>query len=99
EDFKPYVLKWTDSGKTWTSIAGDLSENGAVLAFAEDPVNANLLFAGTEFGAYFTINGGEHWVRLKGGLPKIAVRDMVIQARENDLVIASFGRGFYVLDN
>ncbi|PYX32642.1 MAG: glycosyl hydrolase [Acidobacteria bacterium] len=99
EDFKPYVLKSTDSGKTWTSIAGDLPENGPVLAFAEDPGNANLLFAGTEFGAYFTINGGEHWVRLKGGLPTIAVRDMVIQARENDLVIASFGRGFYVLDN
>jgi photosystem II stability/assembly factor-like uncharacterized protein len=99
EDFKPYVLKSTDAGKTWTPIAGDLPENGPILAFAEDPVNANLLFAGTEFGAYFTIDGGQHWVRLKGGLPTIAVRDMVIQARENDLVIATFGRGFYVLDN
>ena len=99
EDFKPYLLKSTDTGKTWTSIAGDLPENGPVLAFAEDPVNANLLFAGTEFGAFFTINGGQHWVRLKGGLPTIAVRDMVIQAREGDLVIATFGRGFYVLDN
>ncbi len=98
-DFKPYLLKSTDAGKTWSSIAGDLPENGPVLAFAEDSANANLLFAGTEFGAYFTINGGQHWVRLKGGLPTIAVRDMVIQARENDLVIATFGRGFYVLDD
>jgi photosystem II stability/assembly factor-like uncharacterized protein len=99
EDFKPYLLKSTDAGKTWTSIAGDLPENGPVLAFAEDPVNPNLLFAGTEFGAFFSINGGQHWVQLKGGLPTIAVRDMVIQTRENDLVIATFGRGFYVLDN
>ena len=99
EDFKPYLLKSSDAGKTWTSIAGDLPENGPVLAFAEDPVNPNLLFAGTEFGAFFTIDGGHHWVRLKGGLPTIAVRDMVIQGREGDLVIATFGRGFYVLDD
>src|SRR5579863_7109941 len=99
EDFKPYLLKSTDTGKTWTSIAGDLPESGPVLAFAEDTVNANLLFAGTEFGAFFTIDGGQHWVQLKGGLPTIAVRDMVIQGREGDLVIATFGRGFYVLDD
>jgi photosystem II stability/assembly factor-like uncharacterized protein len=99
EDFKPYLLKSTDSGKSWTSIAGDLPENGPVLAFAEDTANPNLLFAGTEFGAFFTVDAGKHWVQLKGGLPTIAVRDMVIQARESDLVIATFGRGFYVLDD
>jgi len=99
EDFKPYLLRSTDSGKTWTSIAGNLPENGSVLAFAEDTVNANLLFAGTEFGAFFTVDGGARWVQLKGGLPTIAVRDMVMQAREGDLVIATFGRGFYVLDD
>ena len=70
-----------------------------MLAFAEDTVNPNLWFAGTEFGAFFTVDGGAHWVQLKGGLPTIAVRDMVIQAREGDLVIATFGRGFYVLDD
>jgi photosystem II stability/assembly factor-like uncharacterized protein len=99
EDFKPYLLKSTDAGKTWTSIAGDLPGNGPVLAFAEDTLNPNLWFAGTEYGAFFTIDGGQHWVQLKGGLPTIAVRDMVIQAREGDLVIATFGRGFYVLDD
>jgi photosystem II stability/assembly factor-like uncharacterized protein len=99
EDFKPYVLKSTDAGKTWSSITGDLPDNGPVLAFVEDPVNPKLLFVGTEFGAFFTIDGGQHWVRLKGGLPTIAVRDMVLQTREGDLVIATFGRGFYVLDD
>ncbi len=99
EDFKPYLLKSNDAGKSWTPIAGDLPLSGAVLAFAEDPINPNLLFAGTEFGAFFTIDGGKKWIQLKGGLPVIAVRDMVMQARENDLVIATFGRGFYVLDD
>ena len=99
EDFKPYVLKSTDAGKTWTAISGDLPENGPVLAFAEDPVNRDLLFVGTEFGAFFTLDGGKKWIQLKGGLPTIAVRDMVIQKRERDLVLATFGRGFYVLDD
>jgi photosystem II stability/assembly factor-like uncharacterized protein len=99
EDFKPYLLKSSDMGKTWISIAGDLPENGPVLAFVEDTANPNLLFAGTEFGAFFTVDGGQHWVRLKGGLPTIAVRDMVMQAREGDLALATFGRGFYVLDD
>jgi hypothetical protein len=69
------------------------------LAFAEDPVNPNLLFVGTEFGLYFTVNAGQKWIRLKNNLPTIPVRDLVIQERENDLVMATFGRGFYVLDN
>src|SRR5579862_2527387 len=99
EDFKPYLLKSTDAGKTWASIAGNLPENGPVLGFVEDAVNPNLLFAGTEYGAFFTVDGGGHWVQLKGGLPTIAVRDMVEQTREGDLVIATFGRGFYVLDD
>jgi photosystem II stability/assembly factor-like uncharacterized protein len=99
EDFKPYLLRSGDAGKSWTSIAANLPENGPVLAFTEDTVNANLLFVGTEFGAFFTVDGGLHWVQLKGGLPTIGVRDMVIQGRENDLVIATFGRGFYVLDD
>ena len=99
EDFKPYVMKSTDAGKSWISVAGNLPDNGPVLAFAEDTMNPDLLFAGTEFGAYFTVDGGKKWIQLKGGLPTIAIRDMVIQEREGDLVVATFGRGFYVLDD
>jgi len=97
-DFKPYVLKSTDLGKTWTSIAGDLPARGDVWVIAEDTQDRNLLFAGTEFGAYVTRDGGARWVKL-GGLPTIQVRDIAIQKRANDLVVATFGRGFYILDD
>ncbi|WP_309646910.1 hypothetical protein, partial [Nocardioides sp.] len=98
-DFKPYVHKSTDGGKTWTAIQGNLPEKGTVYTIAEDHVNPNLLFVGTEFGVFFSIEGGKTWTQLKGGLPTIAVRDMDIQKRENDLVLATFGRGFYILDD
>ena len=98
-DFKPYVYKSANRGGSWESIAGDLPANGPALSFAEDHVNPNLLFVGTEFGLFFTVDGGKKWVRLRGNLPTIAVRDMVIQERENDLVLGTFGRGFYVLDD
>ncbi|HEY9503373.1 MAG TPA: hypothetical protein VIR01_17185, partial [Pyrinomonadaceae bacterium] len=98
-DFKPYLLKTTDAGRTWVSIANNLPKNGPVLAIAEDHVNPNLLFAGTEFGLYFSIDAGQKWIQLKGGLPTIAVRDLNIQKRENDLIVATFGRGIYILDN
>jgi hypothetical protein len=80
-------------------VKGDLPANGPVLAIAEDYQNSGLLFAGTEFGLFVSTNGGQRWIQLKGGLPTIAVRDLAIQKRENDLVLATFGRGFYVLDN
>ncbi|MCF8348170.1 MAG: hypothetical protein K9G61_05100 [Bacteroidales bacterium] len=99
DDFKPYLLKSTDQGKTWTSIAGDLPDDQPVHSVMQDPVASNLLFAGTEFGIYFTLDGGSHWMKLGSGLPDIAVRDMVVQEREKDLVIATFGRGFYILDD
>ena len=76
-----------------------MPERGSVYAIAEDHVNPNLLFAGTEFGLFFSINGGNNWVQIKSGLPTIAIRDIAIQKRENDLVLASFGRGFYILDD
>lgn len=98
-DFKPYLLKSTDKGNSWVNIAGDLPIRGTVYSIAEDHENPNLLFAGTEFGFFFTINGGKNWIQLNAGLPTIAVRDIAIQKRENDLVIATFGRGFYVLDD
>ncbi len=98
-DFKPYLFKTTDAGRTWTSIKGNLPANHPVWAIAEDQVNPNLLFAGTEFGLFFTIDGGQKWIQLRGGLPTIQVRDLAIQRRENDLVVGTFGRGIYILDN
>ena len=98
-DFKPYLLKTTDAGRTWTSISSNLPKNGPVLAIAEDHVNPSLLFTGTEFGLWFSIDGGQKWIQLKGGLPTIAVADLNIQKRENDLIVGTFGRGIYILDN
>lgn len=98
-DFKPYIFKTTDGGKTWSAIQSNLPARGSVYSIAEDHVNPDLLFAGTEFGVYFTVDGGKQWTQLKSGLPTIAVRDIEIQKRENDLVLATFGRGFYILDN
>ncbi|HKP45230.1 MAG TPA: hypothetical protein VJT50_01405 [Pyrinomonadaceae bacterium] len=98
-DFKPYLLKSVDAGRTWVSIAGNLPKNGPVWAIAEDYVNPNLLFAGTEYGVFFSVDGSQKWIQLKSGLPTIAVRDIAIQKRENDLVLGTFGRGIYILDN
>ena len=98
-DFKPYLMKSTDAGKTWTAINGNLPARGSLYAIAEDHINPNLLFVGTEFGLFMTVDGGGKWVQMKGGLPTIAIRDIAIQRTENDLVLATFGRGFYVLDD
>jgi photosystem II stability/assembly factor-like uncharacterized protein len=98
-NFLPLLLRSDDRGATWTSIAGDLPKRGTVYAIAQDFEKPELLFAGTEFGLFFTLDGGKKWMQLKGGLPPIAVRDLVIQRRANDLVLATFGRGFYVFDD
>jgi len=98
-DFKPYLLRTTDAGRTWTSLSSNLPKNGPVWAIAEDHVNPSLLFVGTEFGLFFSVDGGQKWIQLKGGLPTIAVRDLNIHKRENDLIVGTFGRGIYVLDN
>lgn len=98
-DFAPYLLKSTDAGKTWEKVAGDLPARGSVLAIAEDHVNPKLLFAGTEFGLFFTVDGGQKWHRMRSGLPTIPVRDLCIQQPMNDLLVGTFGRGFYVFDD
>lgn len=98
-DFKPYLLRSDDRGTTWKSIAGDLPDRHVVWTVVEDHENENLLFVGTEFGLFFTIDGGAHWVELKGGMPTISVRDLEIQRRENDIVAGTFGRGIYILDD
>jgi len=99
DDFKPYLLKSTDKGESWEPITNGLPENGTVHAIEQDFKNPDLLFAGTEFGIFFSNNQGKKWVQLKNGIPTIAVRDIDIQEREQDLVLATFGRGFYILDN
>ncbi len=98
DDFKPYLLKSADKGRTWTTIAANLP-NETVHTIAQDFVNPDLLFVGTEFSFYLSVDGGKTWVRLNSGLPDIAVRDITIHEGENDLVIATFGRGFYILDD
>ena len=97
-DFKPYLFKSVNKGLTWQNISSNLPARGSVYAFDQDHVNKDLLFVGTEFGVFFSTNGGAHWKQFKSGLPTIAVRDIAIQKRENDLVLGTFGRGFYVLD-
>ncbi len=98
-DFTPYLLVSRDRGRTFASLAANLEAPHYVHDVAEDPVDPKLLFVGTEFGLWFSPSGGERWVRLQGGLPTIAVMDLAIQERENDLVLATFGRGFYILDD
>ncbi|MBV6522521.1 MAG: Ycf48-like protein [Gemmatimonadaceae bacterium] len=97
-DFKPYAFKTTDLGRTWTSINGNLPERGGTFAIAEDHVDPNLLFIGTEFAAYASKDGGRHWIRIPG-VPTIKVADIAIQRRENDLVLGTFGRGVYIVDD
>ncbi|MEM8896727.1 MAG: glycosyl hydrolase [Bacteroidota bacterium] len=98
-DYKPYFLKTTDKGRSWTSMTDGLPEKTLVWRFVQDHVKKDLMFLATEFGIYFTVNGGNDWTKLSGGVPTIPFRDLAIQKRENDLVGASFGRSFYVLDD
>lgn len=98
-DFKPYIFMSKDKGMTWTNISNNLPERGSVYSLAEDHVDPNLIFAGTEFSFFVSNNRGAKWKKLSTGLPPIAVKDIAIQKRENDIVLATFGRGFYVLDD
>ena len=97
-DYKPYVLKTENRGRSWSLISNDLPERGSAHTIIEDHVDPNLLFVGTEFGLFFSNNGGENWNELTS-LPTIAVRDLEIQRREGDLVVGTFGRGIYILDD
>jgi hypothetical protein len=98
DDHRPYLFRTSDYGATWTSLANNLPAEGPVHVIREDPRNKDLLFVGTEFGLYVSLDAGAIWHHLKGGLPTVAVHDLVIHPREHDLVIATHGRGMYVLD-
>jgi photosystem II stability/assembly factor-like uncharacterized protein len=97
-DYKPYVLKTENRGRNWSLISNNLPERGSAHTIIEDHVDSNLLFVGTEFGLFFSNDGGANWNELTS-LPTIAVRDLEIQRREGDLVVGTFGRGFYILDD
>jgi len=98
-DFTPYVAVSRDRGRTWSSIRGDLPDREVVYTVIQDHVKPGLLFAGTEFGLYATLDEGGRWLPLDGGFPTIQVRDLDIQREWNDLAVATFGRGFYILDD
>ena len=98
-DYKPYLVKSTDRGKTWTLISGDLPERHLVWRIEQDHENKNLFFLGTEYGLFCSLDGCKTWIKMTSGAPNIPFRDLAIQRRENDLVAATFGRGFYVLDD
>lgn len=95
-DFKPYILFSKDKGKTWSSITSNLPE-GSVYTIVQDFKDPEMLFCGTEFGLFVTFSNGKKWFKISNGLPDILVSDLVIQERECDLVLATFGRGFYIL--
>lgn len=98
-DFAPYIFKSADRGRTWSSITGDLPARHVVWRVVQDHVKRDLLFAGTEFGVFFTVDAGKKWIKLEGEVPNIPFRDLAIQKREDDLVGATFGRGFFVFDD
>lgn len=98
-DTRPYLLRSDDRGRTWVSVSGDLPDRTLVWAVAQDHVDKDLVFAGTEFGIFVTLDGGKRWHKLGGGVPTISFRDLEIQERESDLVGGSFGRGIFILDD
>ena len=100
DDFKPYIFKTTDGGKTWTNISGKLPEKAYVQVIREDPKNTNLLYAGTELGLFASYNGGAEWMPLNlKNLPNVSVHDILIHPRENDLILATHGRSIWIFDD
>ena len=97
-DFNPYLFKSEDQGNSWVPISNDLPKRTLLWRIVQDHINKNLFFLATEFGVYTSLNGCKNWQKLNG-TPNMGFRDLVIQKRESDLVAASFGRGFYVLDD
>ena len=98
-DYRPMLLKTTDGGKSWRKAVKGLPDTTLTWRVVQDRVDPDLMFAGTEFGVYFSTDRGEEWVQLKGGVPTISFRDLLIHPREHDLVGATFGRSLYVLDD
>ena len=98
DDRKPYLFKTEDYGESWRPLANDLPADGPINVVRCDPRNPDLLYVGTEFGLFVSVNGGAKWQRLRAGLPTVAVHDVVVHPRDRELVIGTHGRGVYILD-
>jgi hypothetical protein len=99
DDWKPYLFKTTDFGKSWTNLTGNLPTKGNINALREDYDNPNLLFVGTEFGLYMTLEGGKEWRKFMNGLPSVRVDDILIHPRDRDLIVATNGRSIWIADD
>ncbi len=98
DDFRPFVFKTTDGGETWQTIISGLPSFGPVNVVKEDAHNPNLLYCGTDFGTFVSLDAGEHWAELTNNCPHVAVHDLFVHPRENELVIGTHGRGFFIVD-
>lgn len=99
DDFRPYLFKTSDFGKTWEDISGNIPSGHCIHVVREDLKNRNLLFVGTEFAVFVSIDGGVHWTRLMNGMPTVSVHDLVIHPRDGDLVAGTHGRSVWILDD
>lgn len=99
DDYAPYVYKTANYGKTWTALRNNLPKTGYLYVVREDPVNPELLYVGSEFGLFFSFNGGKKWLPFRHKFPTTSVRDLAVHPRENDLIIGTHGRGVYILDH
>jgi photosystem II stability/assembly factor-like uncharacterized protein len=97
--YRPYAYKTTDFGRTWTNITNNLPDGNPMYVIKEDPKNPNLLFAGSEFAAFYSLNGGQSWQRLNNNLPTVAVHDLLIHPRDGDLIAGTHGRGLWIMDD
>jgi hypothetical protein len=99
DDYRNYLFVSQDYGATWRDLAGDLPDERVTRTVREDPRNPSVLYLGTEFGAFYSMDRGEHWIEMDLGLPMVAVNDLVVHPRDNDLILGTHGRGIWILDN
>jgi len=99
DDLKPYVFRTNDCGATWTNLSGNLPDGAYLQVLREDPKNPDVLYAGTETGLYVSVAGGNDWFRIGGNLPAVPVHEIIVHPRENDLIVATHGRGVWILDD
>ena len=98
-DLKPYLYATRDFGKTFQSIAADLPQFGSIQVVREDPKNRDLLYVGTEFGLYISMNGGKNWQKFMNNLPTARIDDILVHPRDNDLIVATHARGVWIVDD